>query len=128
MALLYLFLGGMLLVASYNSDSGSGGDEPEQPENVTLELSRTDLVFEAAGGEKTFTVSSNGTWSIENESGWCKTDFSNGTGNLTVTVTADAYSGMEDRNTNLTIKAGDKTQVLGVMQRGKGILSFPAIP
>ena len=119
-ALLYLFLGGALLVASCSKDSGGDGpEEPDQPKNVTLELSRSDLVFESSGGEKTFTVSCNGTWTIENESDWCTTDFTHGTGNLTVTVTADVYSGMEDRNTNLTVKAGDKTQVLGVTQKCK---------
>jgi len=119
-ALLYLFLGGALLVASCSKDSGGDGpEEPDQPKNVTLELSRSDLVFESSGGEKTFTVSCNGTWTIENESDWCTTDFTHGTGNLTVTVTAAVYSGMEDRNMNLTIKAGDKTQVLGVTQKCK---------
>ena len=119
-ALLYLFLGGALLVASCSKDSGGDGpEEPDQPKNVMLELSRSDLVFESSGGEKTFTVSCNGTWTIENESDWCTTDFTHGTGNLTVTVTAAVYSGMEDRNMNLTIKAGDKTQVLGVTQKGK---------
>ncbi len=119
-ALLYLFLGGALLVASCSKDSGGNGpEEPDQPKNVTLELSRSDLVFESSGGEKTFTVSCNGNWTIDNGSSWCKTDFNSGTGNLTVTVTADVYSGMEDRNTNLTVKAGDKTQVLGVTQKGK---------
>lgn len=118
--LLYLFLVGALLVASCSKDSGGDGpEEPEQPKNVMLELSRSDLVFESSGGEKTFTVSCNGNWTIDNGSSWCKTDFNSGTGNLTVTVTADVYSGMEDRNTNLTVKAGDKTQVLGVTQKGK---------
>ncbi len=118
--LLYLFLGGALLVASCSKDSGGDGpEEPEQPKNVMLELSRADLIFESSGGEKTFTVSCNGNWTIDNGSSWCKTDFNSGTGNLTVTVTADVYSGMEDRNTNLMVKAGDKTQVLGVTQKGK---------
>ncbi len=119
---LYLILGGMLLATSCSSGSDGGEDEPEKPENpknVTLELSRNDLVFEAVGGEKTFTVSCNGNWSIENGSGWCKTDFSSGTGNLIVKVAVDEYSGLEDRNTNLTVKAGDKTQVLGVTQKCK---------
>ena len=107
-------------MASCSKDSGGDGpEEPDQPKNVMLELSRSDLVFESSGGEKTFTVSCNGTWTIENESDWCTTDFTHGTGNLTVTVTAAVYSGMEDRNMNLTIKAGDKTQVLGVTQKGK---------
>ncbi|WP_251624048.1 SUMF1/EgtB/PvdO family nonheme iron enzyme [Odoribacter lunatus] len=112
----------LVLLSGCGSDSDKANDEPdksENPKNVTLELSRTDLAFEAAGGEKTFVVSCNGNWTLENGSGWCRTDFSKGTGNLTVTVTVDEYSGIEDRNANLTVKAGDKTQVLGVTQKGK---------
>lgn len=122
-ALLYLVLGGMLLVASCSGDSSSDPidepDKPEPPKNVTLELSLKDLVFDVEGGKKTFTVSCNSNWTIENTSDWCKTDFVYGTGNLTITVTVGAYDGLEDRNTNLTVKADDKTQVLGVTQKYK---------
>ena len=49
-ALLYLFLGGMLLATSCSKDSGGDGpEEPEQPKNVMLELSRADLIFESSG-------------------------------------------------------------------------------
>lgn len=122
--LLYLLLS-LSLLSGCGSDSDKANDEPDEPEisvNVMLELSRDELAFEAAGGEKTFTVSCNWNWTIENGSGWCRTDFNNGTGNLTVTVTVDEYSGMEDRNTNLTVKAGDKTAVLTVTQKNKGIV------
>lgn len=122
-ALLYLFLGGMLLATSCSGDSSSDPidepDKPEPPKNVTLELSRSDLVFESSGGEKTFTISCNGNWTIENESDWCTTDIISGTGNRTVTVNTQSYSALEDRNMNLTVKAGDKTQVLGVTQKYK---------
>lgn len=52
-ALLYLFLGGALLVASCSKDSGGDGpEEPDQPKNVTLELSRSDLVLSLPGEKR----------------------------------------------------------------------------
>lgn len=113
----------LLLVAGCSKDKGiEEPDEPEVPVTpvaVTLELSDTDLVFDAEGGQKTFTITSNAEWTITNESEWCTTDVASGTGNRTVTVTSQTYGELEDRNMNLTVKAGDKTLVLGVTQKGK---------
>jgi len=98
-------------------DEPDDPDNPENPTEVTLDISTSDLVFEAKGGEKEFTIYSNADWTITNESEWCKTDVTEGNGYGYVVVTVDAYSEMEDRNTNLTIKAGDKTEVLTVTQK-----------
>ena len=119
--LLYLTLC-LSLLAGCGKDAGSDPieeepTEPVSPKDVKLELSLKDLVFEVDGGKKTFTISCNSEWVIENNSDWCRTDLSSGTGNLVVTVITESYDGMEDRNTNLTVKAGDKTQVLGVTQK-----------
>ena len=92
-------------------------DEPVNPENITLELSATDLTLEAEGGKKEFTITCNTDWTITNESSWCQTDVTSGKGNKTVTVTASSSSETADRNTNLTIKAGDKTGIVTVTQK-----------
>ncbi|WP_251624127.1 BACON domain-containing protein, partial [Odoribacter lunatus] len=92
-------------------------DTPVTPTVVTLELSDADLIFDAEGGQKTFTITSNAEWTITNESDWCTTDVASGSGNRTVTVRTQTYNALEDRNMNLTVKAGDKTQVLTVTQK-----------
>ena len=54
--------------AGCGKDSGvekEGKDDKPTPEEVTLELSVSDLVFEAAGGVKVFTVACSGEWKIE---------------------------------------------------------------
>jgi len=105
------------------SKGGSHIDEPDDPDNpdnptdVTLEISTTDLVFEAKGGEREFTVYCNADWTVTNESDWCTTNVTEGNGYGRVAVTVEAYSDTEDRNTNLTVKAGDKTEVLTVTQK-----------
>ncbi|WP_251620739.1 leucine-rich repeat domain-containing protein [Odoribacter lunatus] len=115
----------LLLLAGIGCSKDKSIEEPDEPDvpvtpvAVTLELSDADLVFDAEGGQKTFTITSNAEWTITNESEWCTTDVTSGTGNRTVTVTSQTYGELEDRNMNLTVKAGDKSQVLEVTQKGK---------
>ena len=107
-----------LFIRCGSDDKGiDNPDEPVNPEDVTLEISTTDLLFEAQGGEKEFTITCNTDWTITNESAWCTTDATSGNGNRTVTVTASASSETADRNTNLTVKAGGKTQIVTVTQK-----------
>ena len=98
-------------------DDPDDPDNPDTPTNVTLDISVSDLVFEAEGGEKEFTIYCNSDWTITNESEWCKTTVNQGNGNSKIIVTVGVYSEMEDRNTNLTVKAGNITKVLTVTQK-----------
>lgn len=98
-----------------NPDKGGN----EKPENVALDLSVTDLVFEATGGKKEFIVRSNTDWTIENTSSWCQLSTDKGRTDEAVTVSVGAYTGMEDRNTNLTVKSGTTTKILSVTQKRK---------
>lgn len=98
-------------------DDPTNPDNPDNLTNVTLDISTTDLTFKANGGQKEFTIYCNSDWTITNNSSWCKTDVKKGNGDKTITVTTDPYSETEDQNTNLTIKAGDKTKVLTVTQK-----------
>ena len=98
-------------------DDPDDPDNPDTPTNVTLDISVSDLVFGAEGGEKEFTIYCNSDWTITNESEWCKTTVNQGNGNSKIIVTVGVYSEMEDRNTNLTIKAGNITKVLTVTQK-----------
>lgn len=114
----------MMLSCTLWSCNKSGSiDDPDDPDNpgiptdVTLDISVSDLVFETKGGEKEFTVYCNSDWTVTNESEWCKTNVTQGNGNGKIIVTAGVYSEMEDRNTNLTVKAGDITKILTVTQK-----------
>ena len=88
-------------------DDPDNPDNPDAPTNVMLDISVSDLVFGAEGGEKEFTIYCNSDWTITNESEWCKTTVNQGNGDSKIIVTVGVYSEMEDRNTNLTVKAGN---------------------
>lgn len=93
--------------------------------DLVLESSEKDLVFDAAGGEKKFTVSCNSIWEIVNGSkGWFTTDTLSGTGDREVTVTVEPHGSKEDRSANLTLKSGDKVTVVNVTQKGKNAVAL----
>ena len=96
-----------------NNPNGNGGEQP------TLTLSLTELTFKSAGEEKTFTITSNSNWTITNPSTWCKIDPIQGNSNTTITAIADPSEEYDDRNFNLTIKAGEITKVVTVTQKKK---------
>ena len=103
-------------------DDPNNPNNPGNPDNVTLELSTKDLVFEAQGGDLTFDITCNADWTITNESDWCTLDMTSGNGNATVKVSTGVYEENEDRNTVLTVKAGDTPQTLTVTQKHEDAL------
>jgi len=92
-------------------------ESPVPPEDVTLELSATDLIFGSDGGTQEFTISCNTDWTLTNESDWCTTDVTSGNGDRTVTVTVATSSETDDRNLNLSVTAGERTGILTVTEK-----------
>lgn len=110
------------LLISCGKDSGT--DDPNDPkgnggEQTTLTISPNELTFKSEGEEKTFSIASNFDWIITNPSTWCKINPSQGNGNSTITAIADPSDEYDDRNFNLTIKAGETTKVMTVTQKKK---------
>ena len=120
---LFVFLACLMSLAIFScSDSkDDNGDDPNggNSSDITLELSTTDIVFEAEGGEKEFYITCNGDWTITNTSQWCKTDITSGNGNATISVTVNPSELYDDQNTNITVKAGTNTKILTVTQKKK---------
>lgn len=120
---LFVFLACLMSLAIFScSDSkDDNGDDPSggNSSDITLELSTTDIVFEAEGGEKEFYITCNGDWTITNTSQWCKTDITSGNGNATISVTVNPSELYDDQNTNITVKAGTNTKILTVTQKKK---------
>ena len=110
------------LLISCGKDSGT--DDPNDPkgnggEQTTLTISPNELTFKSEGEEKTFSITSNSDWIITNPSTWCKINPTQGNGNSTITTIADPSDEYDDRNFNLTIKAGETTKVMTVTQKKK---------
>ena len=123
-AIIYLTM--LIQLSSFFIGCGkdNGTDDPNNPngnggEQTTLTISPNELTFKSEGEEKTFSITSNFDWIITNPSTWCKINPTQGNGNSTITTIANPSDEYDDRNFNLTIKAGETTKVMTVTQKKK---------
>ena len=101
-----------------NEDNGNSSNEEENPsEEIYLNVYYDDIVFPSKGGEDYFDIESNTDWTISNTSDWLTIEPAEGNGNASVTLTASASDVYDDRNTVITVKAGDKTETFTVTQK-----------
>jgi len=109
--MLYIFAA-MLLAMS------CGPESPEQQENVILSVDKTSMEFNADGGEKTFTVTSSGPFSVLPGEKWITATKGAKDGDKTVvTVTASKTYALETRKTRITITSGDQKRYVEVSQK-----------
>lgn len=97
MTMLVLVLGTTLAFSSCHKDE----------EESTLSLSSDELVFTALGGERSFTVTSNTTWSINGARSWCYVSVTQGKGTQSVSVETEKNTTKEDRTCRLTVSTSD---------------------
>ena len=103
-----------VLVSCVKSEISQDG---ENPESTFLNVYYDDIVFPSKGGQEYFGIESNIGWTISNSSDWLTIEPTEGTGYASVTLTASASDVYEDRNTVITVKAGDKTETFTVTQK-----------
>ena len=95
-----------------------GPESPEQQENVILSVDKTTLDFNTDGGEKTFTVTSSGQFSVVPGEKWLTAKKGAKNGDKTVvTVTATKNYALEARQTKITITSGDQKRYVEVSQK-----------
>ena len=95
-----------------------GPESPEQQENVILSVDKTSMEFNADGGEKTFTVTSSGPFSVLPGEKWITASKGAKNGDKTVvTVTASKTYALEARQTKITITSGDQKRYIEVSQK-----------
>ena len=98
-------------------------DEPEQNLGTPdIKISETEMTFDAAGGEKTMTVTATRDWSVDAEADWLMVSPESGKGSAdpqTVAITVLENTGM-DRDAVLKFTIGMKSKYLTVEQAGPG--------
>ncbi len=95
-----------------------GPESPEQQENVILSVDKTTLDFNTDGGEKTFTVTASGQFSVVSGEKWLTAKKGTKSGDKTVvTVTATKNYALEARQTRIAITSGDQKRYVEVSQK-----------
>ena len=103
-----------VLVSCTKSEINQEGNNPEES---YLNVYYDDIVFPSKGGEDYFEIESNTDWVISDNADWLTIEPTEGNGNASVTLTAAASDVYDDRNTVITVKAGDKTETFTVTQK-----------
>lgn len=103
----------VVLVSCTKETNENGGDH----ERTYLNIYYDDIVFPSKGGEAYFDIESNTDWTISNTSDWLKIKPTKGNGNASITLTASASDVYDDRNTVITVRAGDKTKTFTITQK-----------
>ena len=126
---LFVFIGLLSMLSAC-----SGGDdslEPPAPDpipeadyiHLDSSIMTNGLVFDASGGEKTISFSTNKEWvlsiaSTVGGSTWCSTSgISAGTGVSTITFIATENTSYDDRSVSVTIKAGTASVTFPITQK-----------
>ena len=94
--------------------SACGTPEPEKV-TVTVSVSPSSISFTDDGGTVSIQVTSNGNWYIETLGAWFKPDKFSGSGNASVSVTAETNAEGE-RTGTLTFKTADQSAAVQVRQ------------
>ena len=90
-------------------------------DNPVLTVSTTRLDFSAAGGDNTFTISSNVSWTVSSDQAWCTASPQSGSNNGTITVNATANPESYSRTATLTITGNSITRKITVTQDQKAL-------
>lgn len=118
---LFRFLASVLFISLALFSCG----ESEDPEPITLSLSKEILNFDVEGGTQTFTITSNSSWTIENEALYADVTPSSGSGNSQVTVKVESNDEETSRTFYVEVRAGAIHRDVTVVQE-VAEPSFPA--
>ena len=102
------------------SISGCGEHGEREPE-ITMKISPDSLAFSSSGGEKSFTIISNTSWTVSSNMNWMddwlEISPTSGSNNGTVTVKADNNTLANERSATITVSGADITQSIEVTQQ-----------
>jgi len=109
--------------------TSSCSEEEVIPEAVTLEVTPSNLEFEAGGGEEDVYVQTNALWTSSSEADWISLSQSTSNESGTLTITVSQNPTRESRTVNVTIIAEEKSRVIKVMQLGaQDVYGIPPDP
>lgn len=97
----------VVLFGAFSFTSCGGDDDDPVVEPSTLRVSTPKLEFTALGGESSFTVTSNTSWTVNGAKSWCYVSITQGKGNKEIIVEVDKNTTKDERTCRLTISTTD---------------------
>lgn len=91
----------------------------KKTEVIELTVSPLSVSFEAAGGDQSVAISCNDAWTVSKNADWLSVSADKGNGNAALKITATENKGLETREADVTVAAGEIKRVVRVTQLGK---------
>ncbi len=85
---------------------------------VNLSVTPSSLDFPSSGGSKTFSITSNTSYSISDNKSWIDRSSYSGSGNKTVTITCDPATSTSSSSGTVTVSGGGKTATVSISRAG----------
>ena len=100
-----------------------------------LSLSVASIDFTTEGGSKSFSITSNASWTVTSSSDWCSVNPTYGNNDGRVSINVDKNTSLSERTATITVKSDAGNQTVKVIQSGanpelklnKNNLSFTAL-
>ena len=92
------------------------------PPTPTLSVSKSSVSISATGGNDSFTITSNTSWTVSSDQTWCTVSPTSGSNDGTVTIKADENKNTTTRSATITVKYGDKSETVTVNQSAADIV------
>ena len=83
-----------------------------------FEITPTTITFTSKGESKSISIMSNQPWTVSSDASWLKLSDNSGTGDATLSVTAEENTSTSSRSSTIIFKAGGKDYTVSVMQEG----------
>ncbi len=84
-----------------------------------LEVSKDTFTFDADGGEGSFEITSNVSWTVSSSSAWCTVSPKNGKNNAKITFKVEKHTETSTRNATITVKSSSgQFREVGITQSG----------
>ncbi|NDV69439.1 BACON domain-containing protein [Dysgonomonas sp. 25] len=99
----------------------SCSDDNAKPKEITLEVSKNELLFSSGGGNAFFDISSNDSWIITQIPAWIEIDVTEGEGDLRIRLIAEVNPKEEERSATIKITATDKYKEILIKQSAKNV-------
>ena len=86
--------------------------------NSEISLSVDNLSFTSDGGNQSFSIKSNISWTVTSSQDWCSVSQKSGSGNGNVSVSVEGNTSISERSAMITIESEAGNQIVKVIQSG----------
>jgi len=98
------------------------GTTPTPTPTISLEVSKNSVSLKAGGGNDSFTIKSNTSWTVSSDQAWCTVSPASGSNDGTVSIRVEENKSTAARSAIITVRYGDKSTTVSVSQAAADVV------